>query len=344
MRIGAQESVAGGLHLAFERGVADGAEAVQVFTKSSRQWACKELSPEAVAAFRAAQAATGIAVICHDSYLINLGSEPGEVRSRSLQAFQDELGRCAQLGISWLVAHPGAHENEERGLQLIAEGIRTSLDMTQSGTGVLLEITAGQGVALGYRFEHLRRLLDLIDRPERTGVCLDTCHLYAAGYDIATDEGYARTMAELEATVGSARVRAIHINDSKKGLGCRVDRHENIGQGTLGVETFARFVRDARFAHTVGVLETPEGRWKEEIALLKSLRDGRPVRKEIRKVRKSSRQLKARQPNARQLQARKTRSARELTPAKREAGRVAALRRPARSAAAGSRAPGSAAR
>ncbi len=280
MRIGAHESVAGGLHRAFERGVADGAEAIQIFTKSSRQWAARELSDDDIAAFRAAHRESGLSVIVHDSYLINLGAEPGEVRTRSLEAFKDELVRCGRLGVSWLVAHPGAHADEAVGLRLIAEGIREGLDATAGSTaGVLLEITAGQGVALGYRFDHLRQLLALIGRPERTGVCLDTCHLYAAGYDIATETGYAQTMAELEATVGAGQVRAIHMNDAKKGLGCRVDRHERIGEGTLGVATFERFVKDPRFSDTVAVIETPEGKWKKEVALLKSLRDGEAAQK-----------------------------------------------------------------
>jgi deoxyribonuclease-4 len=275
MRIGAHESVAGGLHLAFERGVADGAEAIQVFTKSSRQWAAKTLTEEDVQAFRKSHADTGLSVLCHDSYLINLGSEPGEVREKSLAAFRDELERSERLGIPWLVAHPGAHEDETRGLGLIANGIRQALDATpDASVGVLLEITAGQGIALGFRFDHLKKLIDLIDRPERTGVCLDTCHLYAAGYDIATDDGYARTMDELGSLLGFSIVKAMHLNDAKKGLGCRVDRHEFIGEGTLGVATFRRFMQDRRFDHVVAVLETPEGKWKEEIALLKALRDG----------------------------------------------------------------------
>ena len=275
MRIGAHESVAGGLHLAFERGLADGAEAIQIFTKSSRQWAAKTLSDADVQAFRAAHAASGLSVIVHDSYLINLGADPGETRDKSLSAFRDELERCERLGVSWLVAHPGAHSDEAIGLRQIAHGIRQCFDETRGSTaGVLLEITAGQGTALGFRFDHLQRLLEMVDAPERMGVCLDTCHLYAAGYDIATQEGYERTIEELEATVGARRVKAMHLNDAKKGLSSRVDRHEHIGQGTLGVATFERFVRDPRFEGVSAVLETPEGRWKEEIALLKSLRSG----------------------------------------------------------------------
>jgi deoxyribonuclease-4 len=275
--------------LAFERGVADGAEAIQIFTKSSRQWAARDLTEADVSAFRAAHQESGLSVIVHDSYLINLGAEAGEVRSRSIEAFRDELVRCTRLGVSWLVAHPGANADEAAGLRLIADGVREGLDATAGSTsGVLLEITAGQGIALGYRFEHLQELLRLIGRPARVGICLDTCHLYAAGYDIATDEGYSRTMADLERTVGAAQVRAIHMNDAKKGLGCRVDRHERIGEGTLGVATFERFVRDPRFRETVAVIETPEGRWQQEVALLQSLRDETSGRKQTASRRASA--------------------------------------------------------
>jgi deoxyribonuclease-4 len=275
MRIGAHESVAGGLHLAFERGQADGAEAIQIFTKSSRQWASKEITKADAQAFRTAHKASGLSVLVHDSYLINLGADPGDVRAKSVAAFRDELERCGQLGAPWLVAHPGAHADEETGLHQIASALRETLDATSgSGTGVLLEITAGQGTALGFRFEHLRRLLEMTDRPDRMGVCLDTCHLYAAGYDIATAAGYQQTMDELDRLIGAQTVKAIHMNDAKKGLACRVDRHEFIGEGTLGLGTFQRFVRDTRFQGVTAVLETPEGRWKEEIAILKALRDG----------------------------------------------------------------------
>lgn len=272
MRIGAHESIAGGLHHAFERAAADGAEALQIFTRSSRQWAAKALSDSDVAVFRAAHAASGLPVIVHDSYLINLGSEPGEIREKSLAAFHDELARCEQLGLPWLVAHPGAHADEARGLALIAEGISEALRATRTA-GVLLEITAGQGSSLGYRFEHLATLLGKLGT-ERVGVCLDTCHLVAAGYDLTTPGGYEQTMEACERLVGLRHVKAIHLNDAKKGVGSRVDRHEHIGDGALGVATFARLLADPRFGDIPAVLETPEGRWAAEIALLKGLRDG----------------------------------------------------------------------
>lgn len=273
MRIGAHESIAGGLHLAFARAEADGAESLQIFTKSGRQWAAKPISDEDAARFRAEQARTGLPVIAHASYLLNLGAAAGEVRTKSLAAFREELERCEQLNIPWLVIHPGAHEDEDEGIRLIVEGVRDALAETRGmKAGVCLEITAGQGSSLGHRFEQLARMLEGIDAPERTGVCLDTCHLFAAGYDLATPEGFEATMEAFQRTVGFHRVRALHLNDAKKGLGCRVDRHDHIGAGTLGEAAFERVLNDPRLPDVPAVLETPEGHWREEIALLKALR------------------------------------------------------------------------
>lgn len=275
MRIGAHESIAGGLHQAFERAEADGAEALQVFTKSGRQWVAKPISDEDARRFREGQARTGLPVVAHASYLLNLGAPAGEIRTKSLSGLRDELERCEQLAIPWLIVHPGAHEDEEAGLALVIEAVRRTLAETPGlRAGVCLEVTAGQGHSLGHRFEQLARMLDGIDVPERTGTCLDTCHLYAAGYDLGTDDGYETTMSAFDRLVGRSRVRALHLNDAKKGLGCRVDRHEHIGDGTLGMAGLARVVRDRRFSDVPGVLETPEGRYREEIALLKAVRDG----------------------------------------------------------------------
>jgi len=280
MRIGAHESIAGGLHKAFERAVDDGAESLQLFTKSGRQWAAKPITDDDAAAFRAAARATGLPVIAHASYLLNPGAPDDDIRARSIDALRDEVERCDRLAIPWLVLHPGSNPDEGEGLTRIIDGIRQCLDETSgAATGICLEITAGQGNCLGHRFEHLAQLLDGIDRPERTGVCLDSCHLYAAGHDLATPEGYEATMEAFGRTVGWERLRAWHLNDSKKGLGCRVDRHDHIGDGTLGLAVFERLVQDPRFAGLPAVLETPEGRWKEEIALLKSLRDAAPARR-----------------------------------------------------------------
>jgi deoxyribonuclease-4 len=273
MRIGAHESIAGGVHLAFERALADEAESLQIFTKSGRQWSSKPLPEADVRSFRESHARTGLPVIAHASYLINLGAPPGEVRQKSLVALRDELDRCEQLGVPWLVLHPGANASEDEGTALIAEAVRGALEATEAyAVGICLEITAGQGTSLGHSFGQLARLLDAVARPERTGVCLDTCHLFAAGYDLSTAEGYEAAMDEMERLVGRKSVRALHLNDAKKGLNSRVDRHDHIGDGTLGMPLFSRVVNDERFVGLPAVLETPEGRWKEEIALLKGLR------------------------------------------------------------------------
>ena len=276
MRIGAHESIAGGHYRAFERASADGAEALQIFTKSGRQWAARPLGEEEVRLFRAGAERTGLPVIAHASYLVNLGAPAGEVREKSVAAFRDELERCERLGIPWLVVHPGANPDEAQGLELVVEAVKEALFATAGAqAGVLFEGTAGQGSCLGHRFEQLARLLDGVASPGRSGVCLDSCHLFAAGYDLATDDGYDRTMRELDRLVGAAAVRALHLNDAKKGLGCRVDRHEHIGEGTLGLSAFARLVRDERFSGLPALLETPPGKWPEEVAMLKALRDGR---------------------------------------------------------------------
>jgi deoxyribonuclease-4 len=274
MRIGAHESIAGGLWKAFGRAEADGAESLQIFTKSGRQWAAKPLADEDVRAFRQEADRTGLPVIAHASYLLNLGAAEGEIRRKSLAALREEVERCAVLGIPWLVLHPGANEDVDAGVALVIDGIRQVLTETRGLTaGICLEVTAGQGSSLGHRFEELGRMLDGIDEEDRTGACLDSCHLFAAGYDLSTDAGYAGTMTLFERTVGFGRLRALHLNDAKKGLGCRVDRHDHIGEGTLGLATFMRLVTDARFSGLPAVLETPEGKWPEEIALLKRLRE-----------------------------------------------------------------------
>jgi deoxyribonuclease-4 len=274
MRIGAHESIAGGLWKAFGRAEADGAESLQIFTKSGRQWAAKPLTDEDIRLFRQEAARTGLPVIAHASYLLNLGAPEGEIRSKSLAALREEVERCAALGIPWLVLHPGANEDLDAGVALVIDGIRQVLDETRgSSAGICLEVTAGQGSSLGHKLEELGRMLDGIGDADRTGACLDSCHLFAAGYDLATEEGYTATMDTFEKTVGVPRLRALHLNDAKKGLGCRVDRHDHIGEGTLGLGTFARLASDPRFAGLPAVLETPEGKWPEEIALLKRLRD-----------------------------------------------------------------------
>ena len=307
MRIGAHESIAGGLHLAFARAEEHGGESLQIFTKSGRQWAAKPIAADDARLFRAEAERTGFPVIAHASYLLNLAAPAGDVRTKSLNAFRDELERCELLGIPWLVIHPGAHPDEDEGIQGVIEGVRQALAETKGQrAGVCFEITAGQGSCLGHRFEHLARMLEGVATPERTGVCLDTCHLYAAGYDIATDEGYQDAVTMFSKVVGMDQLRALHLNDAKKGLGCRVDRHDHIGAGTLGESVFARLLTDRRWPDVPAVLETPPGHWDEEIALLKGLRSSKAPTKTAAarsnapaaKPRKATKDAHARSPRA----------------------------------------------
>lgn len=279
--LGAHVPTAGGLHRAPAHGEDIGATAIQVFTRNQRQWAARPLGAEEAAAFRTALAATGVrAVMAHASYLINLASPDPAVLGRGRDALREELARCHALGIPHAVFHPGAHLGcgEDAGVRAVAASLD---DVLASSRGVgaipLLEITAGQGSCVGHRFEHLAEMIARVKSPERVGVCLDTCHLYAAGYDIATPRGYERTLAEFDRVVGLAKLRAIHLNDSRKPLGSRVDRHAPIGEGHLGLATFRRLLADERLHDVPKVLETPGGLpgWRREIALLRGRRAAR---------------------------------------------------------------------
>ncbi len=277
MILGAHESIAGGLSRAFERAAADKAESLQIFTKNARGWKAKPLADEETAAFRAAAKATGIRAIAHCTYLVNLASDDPAMREKSLDGFTDELSRCGALGIPHLVVHPGSHPDLDRGIELIAQGLSQSLSRANASADVLLEVTAGQGTSIGHRFEHLARILEQVKAPDRVGLCLDTCHLYAAGYDIASEAGYHRTLEELDRAVGLQKVQAFHLNDCKKPLGCRVDRHEEIGQGTLGLKAFAPLVNDPRFKGVVAVVETPEPEnYAKNIDALRRLQTAHP--------------------------------------------------------------------
>jgi deoxyribonuclease IV len=263
MPIGAHMSIAGGLDQAVARGKAVGCEVAQVFTKNSNQWAAKPLATDEIARFKQAQAEAGLPVpLAHDSYLINLCAPGGDLLARSEAAFREELERCEALAIPYLVTHPGAHTGagEEEGLRRMAAALDRLHGATRGFRAkVLLENTAGQGSCVGYRFEHLARVLALVREPERLGVCLDACHLFAAGYDIRTPEGYRAVMDEFDHVVGLDRVRAFHLNDSKKGLGARVDRHEHIGRGEIGLEAFRALLDDPRVKDRPMVLETAKG-------------------------------------------------------------------------------------
>ncbi len=258
MLLGAHQSIAGGHYKAIERAKADGADSVQIFTKNVRGWSSKPLSDEESAAFRAACAQTGIVPIAHAAYLINLGTTDPVLRKKSLDGLTDELERCSALGIGALVLHPGSHSELDEGISQIASALDEALDRAEGKVKVLLEVTAGQGSSIGHQFEHIARIMEQTKRRARLGTCLDTCHLFAAGHDLRTREHYEATLARFDALVGLRHVGAIHMNDAKKELGSRVDRHEELGEGMLGIEPFALLARDPRFARTVGVLETPE--------------------------------------------------------------------------------------
>ena len=261
--LGAHMSIAGGHALAIDRATAFGMTACQIFTKNANQWAAKPIPPEAAEAFRARVAESDVAiVVAHDSYLINLASPDDMLWERSSAAFGDELRRCAQLGVPWLVTHPGAHMDTgvELGIRRVATALNRLFDeLPDLDVTVLLETTAGQGTTLGRSFEELAGILALIEDQARVGVCFDTCHVFAAGYDIRDAAEYTATMQTFDDTIGLDRLRVFHLNDSRKGLGARVDRHAAIGEGELGAEAFGHFMNDERFTRHPGILETPKG-------------------------------------------------------------------------------------
>jgi deoxyribonuclease IV len=286
-------SVAGGLPRAVERAVAHRCEALQIFAKNASQWRGRVLPREEIRAFRKAVKAAGIRpVVSHASYLINLASTNPALRSQSMDAMGDELDRAEALGLLGVVLHPGCYTegSEADGLELIASALLDLLRERRRGkTMVLLEHTAGQGTALGATFEQLASIVGKMNDHRRVGVCLDTCHLLASGYDIATPEGYANTFKQFGRLIGFDRLQAFHLNDSKKPLGSRVDRHEHIGRGCIGLEAFRRLVNDRRFRGLPMLLETPkaEGKAKGAIAVdpldeanlnaLRGLIDARPL-------------------------------------------------------------------
>ncbi len=261
-RLGAHMSIAGGLPRAVDRAKASRCDALQIFTKSAGQWRARALPPEEIALFRKRVEDTGIhPVVAHNSYLINVAAAAPALRAQSIAALGEELDRAASLGLDGLVMHPGSYTSgsEAEGLRLIAEAIRRLLaERPAAKTMVLLEQTAGQGTNLGHRFEHLAAILERVDGSPRVGVCLDTCHLLTAGYDLCTEEGYARTFHDFDRIVGLDRIKVFHLNDSKKPCGSRVDRHEHIGKGCLGLEPFRRLVNDPRFSELPMLLETPK--------------------------------------------------------------------------------------
>jgi deoxyribonuclease-4 len=261
-RIGAHTSAAGGLPLAVDRAVALGCETLQIFSKSSNQWRARALAASEITEFRRRVAASGIRpVLAHASYLINLGATDPQLRARSIASFGEELDRAETLGLLGVVIHPGAYTTgtPERGLKAIASAIAQLLKAQPRGRAmVLLEQTAGQGTSLGHTFEQLADVLRRLRWNARVGVCLDTCHLFAAGYDLVSPDGYRATFQQFDRVVGFERLKAFHLNDSKKPLGSRVDRHEHIGDGALGLEPFRRLLHDPRLEDVPMLLETPK--------------------------------------------------------------------------------------
>jgi deoxyribonuclease-4 len=262
-KFGAHMSMAGGHDRAVRSAHSVGFSTVQVFTKSNNQWRAAELTDAHVAAFRSALAETGVAEpVAHASYLINLGSPDDALWEKSIASLAVEVGRGEALGIGDLVIHPGAHlgQGEQAGLARIARGLDEVHRRTRGvALKIALETTAGQGSCLGHRFEHLGQIVGEVAEPERLGICVDTCHIHAAGYPLGTDSEYHDTMGALERAVGTGRIRVWHLNDSLKPLGSRVDRHAGIGRGHLGIEPFRRVVNDSRFRALPMILETPKG-------------------------------------------------------------------------------------
>lgn len=261
-RLGAHLSIAGGLPRAVDRAEASRCEALQIFTKSAGQWRARPLPRDEIVRFRQRVEESGIRpVIAHNSYLINLAAANPALRAQSIAALGEEMDRAEALGLDGLVMHPGSYTtgDEAGGLRLIADGLRGLLRARRRmRLRILLEHTAGQGTNLGHRFEHLRSILEDLGGTERVGVCLDTCHLLASGYDLRSPDGYAGTFRLFDRIVGLGRIKVFHLNDSRRPCGSRIDRHEHIGKGCLGLDPFRRLLHDPRFADLPMLLETPK--------------------------------------------------------------------------------------
>lgn len=275
--IGAHVSTAGGVANAPLEAIAIGAKSFALFTGSSNRWQSKALTEKDIKEFNENCRDGGFQpeyILPHDNFLINLGSPDAQKLHLSRSSFLEEMKRCEQLGLIYLNFHPGSHVNEieeDKCLDLIAESINITLEKT-SGVTAVLESTAGQGSNMGYRFEHLAHIIDKVEDKSRVGVCIDTCHTYSAGYNLGDTEGYKKTWEEFDETIGATYLKAIHLNDDMRKLGSRIDRHAEIGKGTLGMDFFKRFVNDPRFDDMPIILETPNPAiWPQEIKLLYSL-------------------------------------------------------------------------
>lgn len=263
MMLGAHMSIAGGVDKAIERGASLSCSAIQIFTKNSNQWTGRPFAQDEIERFKSLRDKSSIKqVIAHDSYLINLASGSPELRERSVNALISEMDRCRILGIQHIIIHPGAHldRGEDAGIKNIINSLDIICDKTEEwGVDIALETTAGQGTNIGYRFEHLNRIIDGVRNTDRIKACIDTCHIFAAGYDVRTQEGYNEVIDAFNKIIGLDRLVCIHLNDSKKGLGSRVDRHEHIGKGFIGSECFRLIMNDRRFNNIVRIIETPKG-------------------------------------------------------------------------------------
>lgn len=274
--LGAHVSIGGGLEKSIERGEELGCESIQIFSKNQRQWKSAPLSKESAMKFQKDLQNSDIqSAVIHDSYLINLASPEPDMLTKSREAFLDEMVRADQLDIPFLVFHPGSHmkKGEEAGLQRIAESLEYVLSKQPDGhVQLLLETTSGQGDHLGYCFEHLAKIISLVSRKDRLGVCYDTSHTFESGYDIRTENTYEETFKQFDQIIGIDRLKVFHLNDSKTDLGSRVDRHENIGKGFLGLDPFRFLVNDRQFIDHPMILETPGGDvfYKENLELLRS--------------------------------------------------------------------------
>jgi deoxyribonuclease-4 len=275
--LGAHMSITQGFAKAVTDGQSIGCTAIQIFTHSNRQWHMKPLEQDAIDRFKKAQIPSTIkSVMVHASYLINIGSSNHELRAKSVKALIEELHRCEQLGIPLLVLHPGSagDESEEKCMALIAQGLDEVIMANPGHSMVLLENSAGQGSVVGYTFEQLATIRKLSHHKARIGFCFDTCHAFAAGYDLSNKITYKETWNHFDKVLGLEHLKAIHVNDSKKALGSRVDRHDDIGQGLMGIESFSLLINDPRFSNIPKILETPSNSildYKRNLDLLKSL-------------------------------------------------------------------------
>lgn len=260
---------------ALEHGDSHGCEAIQIFTANANRWESAPRDPQEINAFVSRAQRRRKPLLAHDSYLINLAAPGGDLLARSRKAFLLEIDRCEQLGIDYLVMHPGAHVGQgvPAGLTRVVESLQWALRSTRGyRVRVLMELTAGQGTSLGMSFGELRMVLDGVAHPERMGICFDTCHALVAGYDLVTPEGYEAVWEEFDESIGLEHLFAFHLNDSKKQLGSRVDRHAPVGAGFVGAETFQRLVNDPRFANVPGVVELPPKEAQRSVEVLKSWR------------------------------------------------------------------------